>query len=258
MRRKGSRRSSRSASRGSAVADLKFAVYLANFGTYGDPRVVVRVAEAAAAAGWDGLFLWDHLAFVWDGPSADPWTTLAAVAASTEGLTLGTALTPLPRRRPQVVAQQVETVERLNGGNVVLGAGLGGNRREFEEFGEDFDEHHRARLLDDGLETVRRLWPGPIWIGGNSDAALDRAVRWDGWIPNTVEPGGGTMAPDELAARLARIERRERFEVAATGATGQAGDASGYAAAGATWWLENFHDRRGTLADTLARVERGP
>src|ERR671934_576250 len=162
---------------------MRFAVYLANFGTYADPSVVIRIARAAASAGWDGLFLWDHLAFVWNGPSADPWTTLAAVAASTQGLTLGTAVTPLPRRRAQVVAQQVETVERLNGGNVVLGAGLGGNRKEFEEFGEDFDEHRRARLLDERLDVVRSLWPGPIWIGGDSAPAPPRAPRRGGGVP---------------------------------------------------------------------------
>jgi alkanesulfonate monooxygenase SsuD/methylene tetrahydromethanopterin reductase-like flavin-dependent oxidoreductase (luciferase family) len=239
---------------------LKYAVYLANFGAYADPNVVVRIARAAAVAGWDGLFLWDHLAFVWNGPSADPWTTLAAVAASTDGLTLGTAVTPLPRRRPQVVAQQVETVERLNGGNVVLGSGLGGNRREFESFGEDFDEHRRARLLDERLDVVRALWSGPIWIGGNSEHALLRAARWDGWIPNTVPPGGPTMSADELARRLTRIQPGGGFDVAATGySEGPRDDKPGaYAEAGATWWLENFHDRRGPLEATLARVDAGP
>ena len=86
--------------------------------------------------------------------------TLAAVAAQTASLTLGTAVTPLPRRRPQVVAQQVASLEALNGGRVVLGAGLGGNEKEFTAFGEDADPHRRARLLDDGLELVRDLWPG--------------------------------------------------------------------------------------------------
>jgi alkanesulfonate monooxygenase SsuD/methylene tetrahydromethanopterin reductase-like flavin-dependent oxidoreductase (luciferase family) len=239
---------------------MRFAVYLANFGTYADPSVVVRIARAAASAGWDGLFLWDHLAFVWNGPSADPWTTLAAVAASTEGLTLGTALTPLPRRRPQIVAQQVQTVERLNGGNVVLGAGLGGNRREFEAFGEDFDEHRRARALDERLELVRSLWPGPIWIGGNSDKALQRAARWDGWIPNTVDPAGRTMTPPKLAERLECIAPAAGFEVAAAGYSHGPDSETprAYADAGATWWLENFHDRRGNLDLTLARVEAGP
>ena len=113
---------------------MQFAICLSNFGTYADPHAVVRVARAAEAAGGDGFFTWDHLAFVWGPPSADPWMTLAAVAFSTEQLTLGTAVTPLPRRRPQVVAQQLGTLERTNGGRVVLGAGLGGNEREFTAF----------------------------------------------------------------------------------------------------------------------------
>ena len=159
-----------------------------------------------------------------------------------------------------MLAQQVATVERLNGGNVVLGTGLGGNRREFEEFGEQFDERRRARLLDEGLELVRKLWPGPLWVGGNSEAALRRASRWDGWLPNTLEPNGVTMTAAELAARLDTIERRPGFVVAATGQTaaGDTSHAGAYAEAGATWWLENFHDRRGRLDEALARIESGP
>jgi hypothetical protein len=237
---------------------LKSAVYLANFATYADPRAVVRVARAAVDAGWDGLFLWDHLAFVWNGPSADPWVTLGAVAASTDGLTLGTAVTPLARRRPQVVAQQVETLDRLNAGDVVLGVGLGGNRKEFEQFGEDFDEHRRARLLDDGLGVVRGLWPGPIWVGGDSSAALARASRWDGWIPNSVSPDGMVLTPGDIARKLASISPPETFDVAVTGYTETGGEVREWVDAGATWWFENFHDRRGTLDDTLARIAGGP
>jgi alkanesulfonate monooxygenase SsuD/methylene tetrahydromethanopterin reductase-like flavin-dependent oxidoreductase (luciferase family) len=238
---------------------VRFAVCLANFGTYADPRVAVRVARAAESAGWDGFFLWDHLAFVWNGPSADPWVTLAAVAASTERLTLGTAVTPLPRRRPQVVAEQVSTLERLNGGRVVLGAGLGGNEREFTEFGEDFDARGRARLLDDGLELVRRLWDGPIWVGGNAAPALRRAARFDGWIPNSLEPHRVTMAPDELAREAARIGRDDGFDVAFNGYSGPRDPQhADYAEAGATWWLENLHDRRAPFEALIDRVGAGP
>jgi alkanesulfonate monooxygenase SsuD/methylene tetrahydromethanopterin reductase-like flavin-dependent oxidoreductase (luciferase family) len=235
---------------------LKHAVCLANFGTYADPHATLRVARVAADAGWDGLFVWDHLAFVWNGPSADPWVTLAAVAAAVPGLTLGTAITPLPRRRPQVVAEQAATLERLNGGSVILGVGLGGNRAEFERFGEDFDEHRRARLLDDGLELVRELWDGPIWVGGNSRAARARASRFDGWIPNSADPRKEAMPAAELAAKVATLERRG--DVAYTGNSEPGGSVHAYAEAGATWWFENVHDLRGTLDDTLARVGAGP
>jgi alkanesulfonate monooxygenase SsuD/methylene tetrahydromethanopterin reductase-like flavin-dependent oxidoreductase (luciferase family) len=239
---------------------VRHAVCVANFGSYADPNVSIRAARVAEAAGWDGFFVWDHLAFVWGPQSADPWVTLAGVATSTEGLTLGTAVTPLPRRRPQVVAQQLATLERLNDGRVVLGAGLGGNEREFTEFGEDFDAQRRAKLLDEGLELVRRLWDGPIWIGGSSDAALRRASRWDGWIPNSLEPHGVTMMPEELAEKAARIRRGSGFDVAVNGYS-ERRDAElvrTYADAGATWWLENLHDLRGSVDDLLERVAEGP
>jgi alkanesulfonate monooxygenase SsuD/methylene tetrahydromethanopterin reductase-like flavin-dependent oxidoreductase (luciferase family) len=237
---------------------VRFAVCPANFGSWSDPQHAVRAARAAEAAGWDGFFLWDHLAYVWGPPSADPWVTLAAVAASTDALTLGTALTPVPRRRPQVLVEQVATLERLNGGRVVLGAGLGGNEREFTEFGEDFDPRRRARLLDDGLRVVRERWDGPIWVGGNSEPALRRAGRWDGWIPNSLEPHRMTMSADDLREKVASIGRGGDFDVAFNGYSEPGEDVRAYADAGATWWLENLHDVRGDADSSLARIEAGP
>jgi alkanesulfonate monooxygenase SsuD/methylene tetrahydromethanopterin reductase-like flavin-dependent oxidoreductase (luciferase family) len=237
---------------------VRFAVCAANFGSWADPHLAVRAARAAEASGWDGYFVWDHLAFVWGPPSADPWVTLAAVASATDRLTLGTALTPLPRRRPQVVAEQLGTLERLNGGRVVFGAGLGGNEQEFTAFGEDADPHRRARLLDDGLELVRGLWDGPIWIGGNSGPALRRAARWDGWIPNSLEPHRITMGADELAAKVQAIGRGEGFAVAFNGYSDAGENVGAYAEAGATWWLENVHDMRGDVDAIVGRIESGP
>jgi len=258
MRGRASPRSSRSASLSFTGVDLRFAVCAANFGSWADPHVAVRVARAAQTAGWDGYFVWAHLAFVWGPPSADPWVTLASVAAATKGLTLGTAVTPLPRRRPHVVAQQLATLERLNGGRVVLGAGLGGNEKEFTEFGEDFDPHARAELLDGGLEVVRRLWDGPIWIGGNTGPAMRRAARWDGWIPNTLEPHRMTMSPEELATNVRGIGRDQSLDVAFNGYSDPGDNVHLYADAGATWWLENLHDLRGDVDALVARVEAGP
>jgi alkanesulfonate monooxygenase SsuD/methylene tetrahydromethanopterin reductase-like flavin-dependent oxidoreductase (luciferase family) len=184
--------------------------------------------------------------------------TLAAVASATDGLTLGTAVTPLPRRRPQVVAQQLATLEKLNGGRVALGAGLGGNEREFTEFGEDFDPHVRAKLLDEGLELVRRLWDGPIWVGGQSAPALRRASRWDGWIPNSLEPHRMTMSAVELAEKVRAIGRDDDFDVAFNGYSDVGQSVGAYAEAGATWWLENVHDQRGDVDALVARIGAGP
>jgi Luciferase-like monooxygenase len=237
---------------------VRFAVCASNFGSFADPNVAVRTARAAQAGGWDGYFVWDHLSFVWGPPSADPWVTLAGVASATEGLTLGTAVTPLPRRRPQVVAQQLATLEQLNGGRVVLGAGLGGNEKEFTAFGEDPDPHRRARLLDEGLGVVRDLWDGSIWIGGNSGPALRRASRWDGWIPNSLEAHRVTLTADELAEKVRTIGRDDGFEVAFNGYSEPGESVRAYADAGATWWLENLHDLRGEADVLVTRIEAGP
>src|ERR687884_1256205 len=118
---------------------MRYGLLLANIGSYSDPRHVVRVAQQAETAGWEALLIWDHLGFVWGPPAADPWVTLAAVAAQTERIRIGTAVTPVPRRRPHVLAHQVATLDVLSGGRVIFGAGLGGVVSEFEAFGEETD-----------------------------------------------------------------------------------------------------------------------
>ena len=237
---------------------MRFGVCLANFGSYGDPRAAVRIARAADEAGWDGFFVWDHLAFVWNGPSADPWVTLTAAACATDRLLLGTAVTPVPRRRPQVLAEQLRTLTALAGDRVVLGAGLGGNEREFTAFGEDADPRVRARLLDDGLAHIRARWGGPIWIGGNSGPARRRAARWDGWVANSIEPHELSMSPSTLAEHVATLPRRDGFEIVLNGYSESSSDVDAYREAGATWWLENFHDRRVDAAAAVTRVTAGP
>src|SRR3954451_14541715 len=130
--------------RDSNVTAVRFGICLANIGTYSDPRVGVRVAEAAETAGWDGVFIWDHLAFVWGSPAADPWITLASIATATSRVRIGTAVTPGPRRAPRVWAQEVPSLDGLSGGLVVSGAGLGGSPAEFGRFGEPTDAKVRA------------------------------------------------------------------------------------------------------------------
>jgi alkanesulfonate monooxygenase SsuD/methylene tetrahydromethanopterin reductase-like flavin-dependent oxidoreductase (luciferase family) len=266
---------------------MEYGICLANIGSWADPRLVARAASAAEGAGWDGVFVWDHLGFVWDGPSGDPWILLAAAASATSRLRLGTAVTPVARRRPHVLAHTVATLDALaGGGRVIFGAGLGGAEIEFTAFGEDADPHVRAARLDEGLEVLRALWSGeqvthhgdhftvsgvalspapaafPIWIGGNSSSAMRRAARFDGWIPDTADQSGMTVSPEELAARVETVRgQRERgpFAVAVLGyADGDAAVPRAYAGAGATWWLESLHDLRATPQELLELVEAGP
>jgi alkanesulfonate monooxygenase SsuD/methylene tetrahydromethanopterin reductase-like flavin-dependent oxidoreductase (luciferase family) len=238
---------------------MKYGLVLSNIGSFSKPGNVVRLAETAEAAGWEALLLWDHLAWVWDGPAVDPWVTLGAVATRTERLRLGTAVTPVPRRRPQVLALQVATLDELSGGRAVLGAGLGGNRKEFEEFGESFGTERRWQLLEDGLELIRELWAGPlgprevpIWIGGNSRRARQLAAAYDGWIPDSTSLSAMTMMPEDI-----RDETIGEIAVMGYSAPGEHELLSRYQSAGATWWLESLHDRRAPFNELLARVSGG-
>jgi alkanesulfonate monooxygenase SsuD/methylene tetrahydromethanopterin reductase-like flavin-dependent oxidoreductase (luciferase family) len=262
---------------------MRHGVSVANIGTYADARAVARLAAVAEEAGWEGLFVWDHLGFVWDGNSGDPWMLLTAAAAATNRMLLGTAITPVPRRRLQVLAMQVATLDLMSGGRTVFGAGIGGVRREFSAFGEPDDKRVRAEKLDEGLEVLDRLWSGepvthhgthynvenitlapspgrgriPIWIGGRSAAALRRAARWDGWIAESDDGRRMTMTAAELADRTSSLGD---VDVAVVGYS-ELGDTAlrdEYAQAGATWWLESIHDRRDTFDAMLDRVRLGP
>jgi len=164
-----------------------------------DPRAIADVAATAEASGWDGIFVWDHL---WNRtlqPFADPWVTLAAVAAATERVTVGTMITPLPRHRVQLVAQATTTLDRLSGGRMVLALGLGvDSYGEFSLFDEaPTDDKARAAALDAGIGLLVPMLEGgpvpqldgrvttaagvqaprvPIWIAGVSPA-----TDWKGW-----------------------------------------------------------------------------
>ena len=269
---------------------IRYGLYVSTVGTFADPRVTVEVARTAEAAGWEALIVWDHLGFVWEQPAADPWTVLAAVAASTSTIRIGTGVTPVPRRRPQTLAHQVATLDVLSGGRVIFGAAIGGVAREFSAFGEPDDPRLRAEKLDEGLDVLRRLWSGetvmhhgahytvdgirlaptpvresvPIWIGGNSPPALRRAARFDGWFPDTADEHGMTFAPEELGAGIETIRAHRKksapFDVAVFGYSdpGETTLRAAYAEGGATWWLEYLRDPRGTLDEMLARVAAGP
>jgi probable F420-dependent oxidoreductase len=262
---------------------MRYGLLAANVGSYADPRNVVQLAQTAESAGWESLLIWDHLGFVWGPPAGDPWVTLAAVAASTSKLRVGTGITPVPRRRPQVLAHAVATLDVLSGGRVIFGAGLGGVPSEFTAFGEDDAPRLRAEKLDEGLDLLRRLWSGervehrgrhyevndvalaplpvqrplPIWIGGNSTRARARAARFDGWFADTSSPDRMRMTPDELATLADALPTGDHFDVVVHGYSDQV-DPRDYDAAGTTWWLEDVHDMRGSFAELLRLVAAGP
>jgi len=192
---------------------MKYGVYISNFALQGDPNKFLELAVAAEDAKWDGFFMWDHNYAGKEELIADPWITLAAIAARTEKIRIGTTVTPLPRRRPQNVAREAATLDILSNGRFILGVGLGGSsNNDYGSFGEDADLKVRAEKLDESLAILEGLWSGkplsfsgkhytidevtfnprpiqrprvPIWCAGTwpIKAPFRRAARYDGVFP---------------------------------------------------------------------------
>ncbi len=269
---------------------MHFGIEVVPFGTHADPRAIARFAQAAEAAGWEGLWLWDHVMFPWG--AGDPWVMLAAAASVTKRLKLITGVAPMPRYRPHLLARTLAGLDLLSEGRVIFGTGLG-EKFDFEPWGEWRDHKTRAAMADEGLDLLARLMAGetvthhgpfytaeaaritptpvqrprvPIWIGGESPAALRRAARWDGWIMGTIdEQQNVTHPPDWIADRVAIIRQHRTsdapFEVAVDGITRDPGDGARvgeYAAAGATWWCEAIYGTRAPDEDLFARIAAGP
>src|SRR6201992_2909655 len=111
-------------------------------------------AVLAERAGWDGVFVWEAAYGV------DAWSLLAAMAAPTSRVKLGTVLTPLPWRRPWKVASQVATVDQLSGGRAILSIRPGAVTTDLPQTGEELDLRTRAAMLDEGIDLMRTLWSG--------------------------------------------------------------------------------------------------
>src|SRR5215203_3525204 len=142
---------------------MRAGLWLPLFEELADPGAVARLAADAEERGWHGVFVWDQLR--WREPIkqvADPWITLAAIAAVTEEVMLGPMVTPLARRRPAKVARETATLDRLSGGRLILGVGLGGDQfaGEFSKTGEQVDDRTRGQMLDEALAILVAAWSG--------------------------------------------------------------------------------------------------
>jgi alkanesulfonate monooxygenase SsuD/methylene tetrahydromethanopterin reductase-like flavin-dependent oxidoreductase (luciferase family) len=222
---------------------MRFSINVPNFGDFSDPRTVAEVASAAEEAGWDGLFVWDHVVHRRHRrPYGDPWMLLTAAALATSRIRLGTLVTPVARRRPQQLARQVATLDALSGGRVTFGAGLGGPiEDEYGSFGEPTDPKVLAERLDEGLGLLDRFWSGeavnhdgkhfqvedvtllpasvqrprpPVWIGGfwPHRPPMRRAARWDGAVPMFVDARHGQVPPVDQVRDLVAYIRQHRSD----------------------------------------------
>jgi probable F420-dependent oxidoreductase len=274
---------------------MLYAVDVAPLGECADPRLVVRLARAAEAAGWDGFSTWDVLGASLGGEAGDPFVTLAAVAAATERLRLIASVVVLPRRRPQLVAQAAATLDLLSGGRLILGVGAGADPADFTAFGEPFDD--RVARFDEAVVVLDRLLRGeavthdgpayrvagaavgprpaqvprpPIWMGAMRPGGIRRAARWDGWIAVATSEDGTAMAlsPDAFGrqvdlfhaerAALGRADEPAEVAVYAFSGATETDLAADYADAGATWWIESLSSLRAAPEVLLRRIEAGP
>lgn len=178
-----------------------------------DPSEALDMAVRAETSGFDSFWTTDFAL----GPSLDPLPLLAAASQRTNRILLGTAVMVLPYRHPLLLAKAVATVDSLAGGRLILGLGVGSNKREFDALGIDI--HERGKMADEKLMLLRRLlsgekvshsgpyhrleavqvgpetpqrphppiWTGPLWKNGLVESTIIRTGRMaDGFVPTLV------------------------------------------------------------------------
>ena len=177
---------------------------------------ILHYAERAEALGFESLWAWDHIllgvkpAF----PILDSLSTLAAIAARTSRIKLGTGVLVLPLRNPVVAAKVLSSLDQISKGRLLLGVASGWYEREFDAVGVPFKQ--RGRIMERDLDVLLRLWteervslqvdelnlrdavmvprpyqrPHPaILIGGYAEPVLRRAgQRGDGWLTYFYTP----------------------------------------------------------------------
>jgi probable F420-dependent oxidoreductase len=258
---------------------VKFGVSIGNFGQFGKhgtARDQVRVAVAAERLGFDSVWVHDHIVmparirarypynesgvagFAWRQEIFDPLAMLAAVAAATERVEIGTSVLIVPYRNPVVLAKMLATLDQLARGRLRLGIGVGWMREEFDALGIGDWFPVRGRVTDEWIAICKDLWSGegatsfrgrfasyaaigaypkpvrghiPILVGGWGPVAWRRVARYgDGYHTITSTPA---MLREQLAGVETELERRGRslrgIEVSMLGGV-RLGDAPGASA----------------------------
>jgi probable F420-dependent oxidoreductase len=196
---------------------LKFGLLLPHFSAHASAEKCLEGARRAEAYGFDSVWVRDHLVFKphpsdgSDNSHIESLVLLAAVAAVTKQISLGTAMT-ICHRHPIHLAQSFASLSAISNGRIILGLGLGGFPHEFAAAGRPAALAERVKLAEINLEICRKLWRGeklthqseyfafedvalkptpvqpiPVYIGGSTRAACRRAVAFgDGWMPARI------------------------------------------------------------------------
>jgi alkanesulfonate monooxygenase SsuD/methylene tetrahydromethanopterin reductase-like flavin-dependent oxidoreductase (luciferase family) len=270
------------------VTSMKFGISVANFLVSTAPQDYIELAKRAEDAGWDGFFLWDHINWREGKPNYDPWILLASIAAHTNTIKIGTAVTPLPRRRPHKVARETVTIDHISKGRLILGVGLGWPpKKEFQAFGEPTDKAVRAKMLDESLEIITGLWTGqllhykgdyftvkgvqfrptpfkkkqiPIWVAGTwpKKRPFQRAAKFQGVVPM------GTRNSEEFRAMMDYVKKHRKskssFDWVSSSSYLSGPNRNRYVSefkdVGANWYIESWGVQ--PFEKQLKRIQRGP
>ena len=210
-----------------------------------DPIAIREYAQAAESLGFSHIGADDHIIGPnpnrpggWTGwvtfqtAFMEPLVLFGFMAAATQRIEFATCVLLLPQRQTVLVAKQTATLDRLCGGRLRLGVGIGWNEIEYLSLGESF--HNRGRRIDEQIQLLRQLWtqplvdchtswhaipdaginplplqkPIPIWFGGQSEAALKRMAHLgDGWMPLYRSPEEARPAVATLAELLINAGR---------------------------------------------------
>jgi probable F420-dependent oxidoreductase len=216
----------------------------------GDAERFPGFVDALERRGFDSLWLSERLT----GPAPDPLVALAVAAGRTRRLKLGTSVLVVPGRNPVVLAKELASLDRLSGGRLLPGVGLGAPvPAEHRAFG--VDRRARAGLFDEALSLIRRLWteddvhhegehfhvdgvtlrprplqqPIDVWLGGTSPSELRRTGRLgDGWLPSFTVPAeveAGWATINRVAAEHDRAIEGEHLGVLVIYVRGELPDA---------------------------------
>lgn len=251
---------------------MKFGLQLPNLGAFADINLLVDVAQQAEEMGWDGIFLWDHVAI--PDKMIDPMTLFGAIAVKTQRIRFGPMITSLSRRRPWKLAREATTLDHLSNGRFTLGIGMGGSDWDFGKVGDEGDNRIKAQRTDEALTIIDGLWQGetvtyqgehyqvqelnfrprpiqqpriPIWCAGiyPNRKPLRRAAEWDGLF--SIAPDDRFLTPDEWRDILMYIKKHRQvsshFDAVHSGMTRDGDDIATvqpYADVGVTWWLEEI------------------
>ncbi|MEE2995993.1 MAG: TIGR03619 family F420-dependent LLM class oxidoreductase [Pseudomonadota bacterium] len=219
---------------------MKLGINMINFGTAASPDSFTNWANLAQRLGFHHLMTSDHVTVTPDvadrfpAPFYEPLSTLGWLAGLTKGISIGASVIILPYRSPLEIARAFANIDRLSGGRCILGVGVGWAKQEYAALNVPFEK--RGRIANDYLAAIRRHWnedpasydgefvsfeniqtgPAPIqsggppiWVGGASDAAMLRAIRYgDAWHPFRITANGLRDQGIPRLRKLADAEKR--------------------------------------------------